>query len=235
MTRSGIGAGIGYGGASQNNSNMLAYTWNGNSGATYGFISGLTIPSGQWSFVAVAIGPANAALYLVNASGMQTTNNAIAHTSQNWAGVASIGQDSNDGALAASRVFSGVIDEVAVFPQTLSPTDIANLYAAAALAPPATAPTGLTATAGSAQVSLSWNAMTAATGYNVKRSTTSGGPYTTVGSSTGATFTDTGAANGTLYYYVVSALNTAGESPNSTEASARPTSAVAPHRSEERR
>jgi hypothetical protein len=92
MTRSGIGAGICYGGASQNNSNMLAYTWNGNSEATYGFISGLTIPSGQWSFVAVAISPTNAALYLINTSGMQTTNNAIAHTSQNWAGVASIGQ-----------------------------------------------------------------------------------------------------------------------------------------------
>lgn len=229
MTRSGIGAGICYGGASQNNSNMLAYTWNGNSGATYGFISGLTIPSGQWSFVAVAISPTNAALYLINTGGMQTTNNAIAHTSQNWAGVASIGQDSNDGTLAVTRVFSGVIDEVAAFPRTLSPTDLANLYAAVALAPPATAPTGLTATAGDARVSLSWNATTAATGYNVKRSTTSGGLYTTVGSSTGATFTDTGAANGTLYYYVVSALNTAGESPNSTEASARPTSAVAPH------
>jgi hypothetical protein len=229
MTRSGIGAGIGYGGASQTNANMLGYTWNGNSGATYGFISGLTIPSGQWSFVAVAISPTNAALYLINTGGMQTTNNAIAHTSQNWAGVASIGQDSNDGALAASRVFSGVIDEVAVFPWTLSPTDIANVYAAVVLVPPAAAPTGLTATAGDARVSLSWNATTAATGYNVKRSSTSGGPYTTVGSSTGATFTDTGAANGTLYYYVVSALNTAGESPNSTEASARPTSAVAPH------
>jgi hypothetical protein len=228
MTRSGIGAGIGYGGANLTNANMLAYTWNGNSGATYGFISGLTIPAGQWSFVAVAISPTNAALYLFNTSGMQTTNNAIAHTSQAWTGVASIGQDANDGTLAANRVFSGVIDEVAVFPRTLSPTDIANLYAAVALAPPAAAPTGLTATAGDAQVSLSWNATTAATGYNVKRSTTTGGPYTTVGSSTGATFTDTGAANGTLYYYVVSGLNTAGESPNSTEASARPTSAVAP-------
>ncbi|MFN2513924.1 MAG: hypothetical protein ABR568_21220, partial [Pyrinomonadaceae bacterium] len=45
--------------------------------------------------------------------------------------------------------------------------------------PPA-APTGLTATAGNAQVALSWTASSGATSYNVKRSTTSGGPYTTI-------------------------------------------------------
>ena len=178
--------------------------------------------------MAVAISPTNAAFYLINTSGLQTTNNPIAHTSQNWSGVASIGQDANDGALAATRVFSGVIDEVAVFPWTLSPADIANLYAAVVLVPPATAPTGLTATAGDAQVSLSWNATTETASYNVKRSTASGGPYTTVGSSAVAAFTDTSVANGTLYYYVVSALNPAGESPNSTQASARPTSATTP-------
>ena len=40
-------------------------------------------------------------------------------------------------------------------------------------------PTGLTPTAGNAQVALTWNASSGATSYNVKRSTTSGGPYTT--------------------------------------------------------
>ena len=43
-------------------------------------------------------------------------------------------------------------------------------------------PTGLTATAGDQQVSLSWNAVPAATSYNVKRSTTNGGPYLTIAS-----------------------------------------------------
>ena len=46
-------------------------------------------------------------------------------------------------------------------------------------------PTGLTATAGNQQVTLGWNAVPAATSYNVKRSTTSGGPYTTIASPTG--------------------------------------------------
>jgi len=36
------------------------------------------------------------------------------------------------------------------------------------------APTGLNAAAGNAQVNLTWNASTGATGYYVKRSTTSG-------------------------------------------------------------
>src|SRR5207244_1405140 len=42
------------------------------------------------------------------------------------------------------------------------------------------APTNLTATAGSGQVGLSWSASSGATSYNVKRSSTSGGPYTTI-------------------------------------------------------
>ena len=88
-------------------------------------------------------------------------------------------------------------------------------------APPA-APTGLTASAGNAQVSLTWNASTGATSYHVKRSTTSGGPYTQIGAPTATNYTDTGLTNGTPYYYVVSAVNSAGESANSSQASATP-------------
>ncbi len=83
-------------------------------------------------------------------------------------------------------------------------------------------PTGLTATAGNGQVSLSWTGSTGATSYNVKRSTTSGGPYTTVGSSSSTSFTNTGLTNGTTYFYVVTSVNTAGESGNSNQASATP-------------
>jgi len=87
-------------------------------------------------------------------------------------------------------------------------------------------PTALTATAGNAQVALSWSGSTGATSYNVKRSTTSGGPYTTVGTSTSTTFTNTGLTNGTTYYYVVTAVNSVGESGNSNQASATPTTTV---------
>ncbi|WP_239619288.1 glycoside hydrolase family 48 protein [Cohnella mopanensis] len=94
--------------------------------------------------------------------------------------------------------------------------------------PPA-APTGLTATAGNAQVALSWTASSGVTGYNVKRATTSGGPYTTVATGVAATsYTNTGLTNGTTYYYVVSAVNAAGESVNSSQASATPTAPQGP-------
>ena len=69
---------------------------------------------------------------------------------------------------------------------------------------------------------MSWNASSGATSYNVKRSTVSGGPYTTVGSPTGTTFTNTGLTNGTTYFYVVSAVNVSGQSGNSAQVSATP-------------
>jgi fibronectin type 3 domain-containing protein len=94
--------------------------------------------------------------------------------------------------------------------------------------PPPAAPSGVQATAGNTQISLVWSTVTGATGYHVKRSTTNGGPYTQVSAPTSAAFTDTGLTNGTTYYYVVSALNAAGEGPNSAQASATPVAPAAP-------
>src|SRR5215475_8775498 len=94
--------------------------------------------------------------------------------------------------------------------------------------PPA-APTGLAATAGNAQVTLNWNASSGASSYNVKRSTTSGGPYTTIATGvTSTSFTNTGLTNGTTYFFVVSAVNSAGESGNSNQASATPQLSLPP-------
>jgi cellulose 1,4-beta-cellobiosidase len=83
-------------------------------------------------------------------------------------------------------------------------------------------PSGLKATAGNTQVSLRWNASAGAASYNVKRGTASGGPYTIVASLSSTSFTDIGLTNGTTYYYVVTAVNSAGESGNSSEVNATP-------------
>lgn len=90
------------------------------------------------------------------------------------------------------------------------------------------APASVAATPGDAQVSLTWAASSGATGYRVKRSTTNGGPYSQLAAPTTASYTDNTANNGTTYYYVVSAFNTAGESANSTQVSAQPTAAAPP-------
>jgi endo-1,4-beta-xylanase len=94
---------------------------------------------------------------------------------------------------------------------------------------PPPAPTGLTAAAGNGQVALSWMASSGATSYVLKRSMTSGGPYTVIANNLTATsFTNTGLANGTTYFYVVSAVNANGESANSAQASATPQGAQQP-------
>ncbi len=86
---------------------------------------------------------------------------------------------------------------------------------------------GLVATAGNAQVSLSWTTSAGATSYHVKRGAASGGPYTLVSSPTSTSFVDTGLSNSTKYFYVVSAVNSAGESANSAEVSATPSAPLA--------
>jgi hypothetical protein len=84
------------------------------------------------------------------------------------------------------------------------------------------APTGLGATAGNNTVLLGWTASSGATGYNVKRSTTQGTGYVTIGTASSPPHLDNTVTNGTPYYYVVSATNTAGEGDNSAEVSATP-------------
>ena len=97
--------------------------------------------------------------------------------------------------------------------------------ASATPGPTPSIPTGLTATPGSLIVSLTWTASTpvSAATYNILRSTTSGGPYTTVQTGiTSVSYTDTGLTNGTTYYYVVTGTNTFGTSGDSSQASATP-------------
>ncbi len=95
------------------------------------------------------------------------------------------------------------------------------------------APTGLTATAGTGQVSLGWtppasNGGVNITSYRVYRGTSSGNEtLLTSGGCSGlgavTSCTDTGLTAGQAYYYEVTAVNAIGEGPQSNEATATPT------------
>ncbi len=101
---------------------------------------------------------------------------------------------------------------------------------------PPSAPQNLTSKAYVGYVSLTWNppafnGFSSIAGYNVYRSTSSGGEVilTTLGNVTA--YNDVGLRGGITYYYLVTALNDHGESPTSNEASAKPTSVPSEPRS----
>ena len=95
----------------------------------------------------------------------------------------------------------------------------------AVLPPPVpAAPTGVAAVAGDAKVTLTWDAVSGASSYNVYWATATG-----VGKGTGTRIADAsspyvhqGLANGTTYRYVVTAGNASGEGDASQEVSAKP-------------
>ncbi|MFP4545569.1 MAG: fibronectin type III domain-containing protein, partial [Methanomassiliicoccales archaeon] len=90
------------------------------------------------------------------------------------------------------------------------------------------APQDLTASSSDGKVSLSWNAPSddggaSITDYRIYRGTSSGqlSHHTTTGSTS---YTDSSVTNGQKYYYKVSAVNSEGEGPKSSEVSATPES-----------
>lgn len=84
------------------------------------------------------------------------------------------------------------------------------------------APANLIAQGTNLAVLLQWPASSGATGYNLMRSTTNGGPYSLLASPAVTNYSDAAVNPGTTYYYVVSATNSSGQSPDSTQAGAVP-------------
>jgi autotransporter-associated beta strand protein len=90
------------------------------------------------------------------------------------------------------------------------------------------APGGLAATPSNGSVSLTWNAVSGATGYTVKQSAFASGPFSTAATvSTNSQVID-GLTNGTTYYFLVSASNDVGEGADSASVSATPSGLPSP-------
>ena len=170
------------------------------------------LPLGVWTHVAVTHSGNTGTLY-VNGSAagtnysMSLTPASLGTTANNYLGKSQY----------ADPYLNGQLDEFVIHDRALADAEIA------ALANPATprAPGGLTVAAGDGSVSLSWNAVEGATGYNVYRSTGNGYVLIATGL-TIAAFTDDSVVNGTAYSYFVTATNAAGESAFSSMLSATP-------------
>jgi len=82
-------------------------------------------------------------------------------------------------------------------------------------------PANVIALPGTSQINLSWYCPSVTATFNVKRSLTHGGSYAAIATNlTAMAFNDTNVSPGTLYFYVVTAMDAAGESVISSEASA---------------
>jgi hypothetical protein len=102
----------------------LGYHWN-DDGNTYNWNSDLIPPAGQWSFVALSVSPTNAVEYLFDTDGMTAATNDYASVVQAINTPGFIGGDLHD------ANFIGDIDEVATFNQSLTQTQLTNLWTAA--------------------------------------------------------------------------------------------------------
>lgn len=84
-------------------------------------------------------------------------------------------------------------------------------------------PGSLVSASGNGEARIYWAVATGAESYKVKRSLSSSGTFTTIAVNVTVTeFTDETLANGTTYFYRISAVNSAGESANSSSISASP-------------
>ena len=110
-------------GISLRSTGALAYHWNDANG-TWNWASGLTVPDGVWTFVALVITPSNATMYMQPAGGaMQSAVNAVANAIQAFSGVIDIGQDTLGG-----RFFNGSADDVRIYNTSLSAAQVTQLY-----------------------------------------------------------------------------------------------------------
>ena len=150
-------------------------------------------------------------LYWANRSGVSSADNVITDITTPYVHSGLINGDGyyyiivadNNGVAGRSSI------EVSGSPQVPSPS----------------VPQNVSASAGDANITIVWNPVSGATGYNLYFSTT---PEVTIDGTTkvdGVTSnsaTETGLTNGTSYFFAISAFNAGGESPLSTEVNATP-------------
>ncbi len=118
------------GGLRMSSSNELVLSWNG-----FIYTSALVVPTNQWVFVAVTVGPDMATFYLATNSTVSSDTSADTFAVIAFDSSAYIGYDSG----GSTRRFNGTMDDVAVYGTTLGDPEI-NQLAANAFTPVTNAP-----------------------------------------------------------------------------------------------
>jgi hypothetical protein len=188
-----------------------------NSGAEQ-ILTTATLATGRWVHLAVTLAGDAGTLYVNGA--VAATNPAITINPGDFKPTSNYLGDSQ---WSADPLFAGRLDEFRVYNYALSAAEIAaflNIIPAV--------PLNLVATPRTGRIDLVWSAAQGASTYTVKRALVSGGPYTVVASGlAAASYADTAVTNGTPYFYVVSAVNTLGSSPDTAEVTAVPSDLLA--------
>lgn len=180
------------------------------------------LPTGAWTHVAVTLSGNLGILYV---NGIEVGRNTALTLNPSSLGVTT--QNYIGNSQWPDPYFNGRVDEFRIYADALSASEVAMLYSEQIPNAIPSMPTDFSAKAVlTGQIDLTWNTSPGATNYNVKRSTAIGGPYTLVTSVSGTDFSDTGLLESTTYYYVISAVNSVGESADSVPADA--TTAAAP-------
>lgn len=120
----GRGAGTAAGLICSSDGTQLAYQWGGN---RYNFVSGLILPTNQWTLVALVYTTNFTTLYCGSTNGvvLSAVDN-FAQVGQTFEGNTWIGLDPDIG--ESSRTYNGLIDDVAFFNRALSSSEIDAIY-----------------------------------------------------------------------------------------------------------
>lgn len=139
----------------------LRYHWNN---SHWGWNSGLVAPADTWTFVALVIEPTRATIHMNTGSGFQSAINTSSHAVESF-GSTYIGLDSSNNA----RHFTGAIDEVRIYNQSMSLAELQAIYDGGA----AGAPDPFDGASGVISTSLRWAPGASATAYDVYLGTSS--------------------------------------------------------------
>src|SRR5205807_7359671 len=122
-----------------------------------------------------------------------------------------------DTGLAASTTFTYRVSAI----NSVGPSSPSNTASATTKPLPPATPTGVTATPkSSTQITVSWTASAGASWYQVFNSTSSTGPFTKFGGTSGTSLVIWGLHPSSTYYFEVRATNTGGASALSPPVSA---------------